>query len=165
MKPVLAFVVLVALGVPASGHFIWLIPPEDRNAAGPVMVFSDSPAPDENVPITKIAKTPLFGVAGKGDAIQVKMTEDKTAYNVSHTGEGMVMIAGTCQYGVVAKGKGKPFLLRYYSVAGSSPSGLQRARRRRKNSRSARAMVKRKASCQARSAAACRPRRKWSSRG
>jgi hypothetical protein len=55
---------------------------------------------------------------------------------------------------------------RRYSVAGSPPSGRQTASwamRRRKNSRSARAVVKRRASRQARSAAACRPRRKWSS--
>jgi len=52
---------------------------------------------------------------------------------------------------------------RRYSVAGSPPSGRQTARRRRKNSRSARAVVKQRASRQARSAAECRPRRKWSS--
>jgi hypothetical protein len=50
-----------------------------------------------------------------------------------------------------------------YRVVDSPSSPRQTARRRRKNSRSARAVVKRRASRQARSAAACRPRRKWSS--
>ncbi len=52
---------------------------------------------------------------------------------------------------------------RRYSPAASPPSGRQTARRRCKNSRSARAVVKRRASRQARSAAECRPRRNWSS--
>jgi hypothetical protein len=114
MKPFLACVTLVLSTVPASAHFIWLIAPESRDAQGPVMVFSDSPTPDENVAVSKIAKTKLFALAGKGDMVQVKTVEDKKAYKISHSGEGLVMIAGTCTYGVVSKGKSKPFLLIYH---------------------------------------------------
>jgi hypothetical protein len=114
MKPVAALLALVVVAIPARGHFIWLVAPADQDAEGPLMVFSDSLLPDKSVPITKIAQTKLFGVAGKGALVPIKTTQKKDAYQVSHDATGIVMIAGTCRYGVVAKGKGQPYLLMYY---------------------------------------------------
>jgi hypothetical protein len=102
----------LALAVgPVQAHFIYLIPAKDQKAA--TMVFSDTLAPDEAVPINKIAMTKLFALDAAGKPVAVKMTEMKHHFDVTADGERPVMIAGTCQYGVIAK-KGESFLLLYH---------------------------------------------------
>jgi uncharacterized GH25 family protein len=118
MKPLLSLSILIAAALPLRAHFIWLIPDDDRSTGAFQMVFSDELGPDDQVPITKIAKTELFARAGgKGERVKVQATEAKHSYQVTHEGTGLVMVAGTCRYGVVAKGKGKPFLLEYHPKA------------------------------------------------
>lgn len=118
MKPLLSLSVLIVATVPLRAHFIWLIPDDDRSTGAFQMVFSDELGPDDQVPITKIARTELFARAGgKGERVKVNVVEAKHAYKVTHDGTGLVMVAGTCRYGVVAKGKGKPFLLEYHPKA------------------------------------------------
>jgi len=115
MRTLLACCVILALAAPAPAHFIWLIPvgdPESGTTA--LMIFSDTLEPDANVPVSKIARTKLFARAGaRGDEIPVKTSETNHAYRVT-AGETPVMIGGVCEYGVITKGQGKPFLLMYY---------------------------------------------------
>src|SRR5262249_54339691 len=131
MKRTFSLLALFLVALPAQAHFIWLLPDEhDQPAAR--MVFSDELAPDKNVPITKIGRTKLTAVSVDGHAISVKVGEDKHCYQVSiESKDGNVAIGGVCQYGVIAKGKGDPFLLMYYpkTVVGkqvglSLPAGL-----------------------------------------
>src|SRR5262249_60028192 len=85
--------------------------------------------PDRNVPVTKIQATRLF-LLGDGKAKDLPATlKDKTAYRVALPGDGPGVIAGTCRYGVVAKGKAAPFLLVYCTRAlvGAAPQSAPAA--------------------------------------
>jgi uncharacterized GH25 family protein len=113
MKRLIAVLILTFSAASARAHFIWLLPVDDRNAEEVRMVFSDTLAPDDNVPITKIAQTKLFGRAPNGDTFQVKMIEAKDAYRVTLAKDGLLLVAGTCNYGVIDK-KGESFLLMYH---------------------------------------------------
>ncbi|MCI0740033.1 MAG: DUF3386 family protein [Gemmataceae bacterium] len=113
MKRLLACLTLLALALPAPAHFLWLLPQKDRV----IMVFSDELAPDENVPITKVAKTKFFGRGADGVSFGVKAKEDKHSYLIEAVAKTPYEIAGICQYGVLAKGKADPFLLNYYARA------------------------------------------------
>ncbi len=115
MRRILAVTVLLALAAPAPAHFIWLVPEHDK--ASVLMVFSDTPEPDANVPVKKIAQTKLFARGGvKGEPLPVKIDEAKDAYRVTleKEAEGPVMIAGVCHYGVATKAADAPYLLVYY---------------------------------------------------
>ncbi|MCI0377985.1 MAG: DUF3386 family protein [Gemmataceae bacterium] len=113
MKRLLACLIVLALTLPAQAHFLWLLPQKDRV----IMVFSDELAPDENVPITKVAKTKFFGRGADGVSFAVKAKEDKHSYLIEAVAKMPYEIAGICQYGVLAKGKADPFLLNYYARA------------------------------------------------
>lgn len=116
MKRILAVLAFLAAALPAQAHFIWLLPPKDQSGNQVQMVFSDTLAPDANVPIAKIEKTKLFGRTSKGETVPVKMKEGKDFYEIiaETKGDPLFMVAGTCQYGVISKGKGDPFLLVYH---------------------------------------------------
>jgi uncharacterized GH25 family protein len=113
MKRLIAVLVLTCWAASAHAHFIWLLPSDDRNAEEVRMVFSDTLAPDDGVPITKIAQTKLFGRAPNGDTFQTKMIQAKDAYRVTLAQDGLLLVAGTCNYGVIDK-KGESFLLMYH---------------------------------------------------
>src|SRR5947209_3784662 len=109
-----AVVLLLAGALAARAHFVWVVPAGDREA---LLIFSDSLKPDRNVPVTKIQATRLF-LLGDGKAKELPLAlKDKTAYRVTLPGEGPGVLAGTCRYGVVAKGKAAPFLLVYCTKA------------------------------------------------
>lgn len=111
MRKLLGLLVLVAAVRPASAHFIFLIPSSDQKSA--TMVFSDELGPDENVAISKIAKTKLHAIDAAGKRVEVKMKEQKHHYDVAVDGAQPLMIGGICEYGVLTK-KGDPYLLCYY---------------------------------------------------
>ncbi|MFO0968496.1 MAG: hypothetical protein U0793_23310 [Gemmataceae bacterium] len=67
------------------------------------MVFSDKLAPDEDVPIAKIAATKLFARDAEDKAADVRMTEKKHHFEVVAKGERPVLVAGVCAYGVMSK--------------------------------------------------------------
>jgi uncharacterized GH25 family protein len=110
MKRLLALIVVATVAIPAHAHFIWLVPQKGGAAQ---LVFSDELAPDENVPITKIAQTQVFARSAKGD-VAITKKENKDNYALSFELKDDVEIGGVCQYGVLAK-KGDPYLLNYYA--------------------------------------------------
>lgn len=112
MRSVLVSCLLLLAAAPAQAHFIYLVPDKDQKTA--IMVFSDSLEADEGVPITKIAMTKLHALDVSGKSVPVKMTEKKHHYDVNAEAKAPLLIAGVCQYGVLAK-KGDPFLLMYYA--------------------------------------------------
>lgn len=119
MKRWLAVMALFLLALPAQAHFIWLLPPKDRDGTTAQMVFSDSLAPDAKVPIGNIKQTKLFSQVGNASKAPVKMKEDKGHFQIipEINGEGMVLVGGVCEYGVIQKAKSEPFLLMYYPKA------------------------------------------------
>lgn len=129
MKRLLVLAVLLTAAAPAPAHFIWILPPRAGDSGPAQMVFSDTLAPDVNVPITKIAKTQLTARAGKGEATPARVTEAKDHYVVApeKAAEGAVAVSGICQYGVLAKGKAEPFLL-VYTAATAWQRGALKAR-------------------------------------
>jgi hypothetical protein len=113
MRKILPLCLLLLGANTASAHFIWLIPEGDRNAAQ--MIFSDSLEADANVPISKIAQTKLLArCAQEGDPSDIKMTQGKNAFMITVENTGPHQLGGTCQYGVLTKGKKEPFLLMYH---------------------------------------------------
>jgi hypothetical protein len=108
MKRLLGLFVVLALALPAQAHFIFFVPLKDSAQ----LVFSDELAPDDNVPISKIAQTELFARNAKGD-VAVKKVEAKDHYKVNLDTSDPVEIGGVCVYGVSKKGD--PYLLNYYA--------------------------------------------------
>lgn len=112
-RAMLALVTGLVVGSMASAHFIWIVPnPKQIGAA--MVVFSDSLGPDETGDLLdKIAQTKLWlrGRDGKDLAITWKKEDKYYALNLpGATGT----IGGICDYGVVARGNTKPYLLKYY---------------------------------------------------
>jgi hypothetical protein len=111
-----ALLLLLAAALPAQAHFIWILPgpPGDGKASARV-VFSDSLAPDSNVPVTKIAKTELFQRSVDGKAAPLPWTAGKDAYDVTLPDQQPRLLGGVCRYGVIQKGNAGPYLLHYYA--------------------------------------------------
>jgi hypothetical protein len=110
MQKSFAVFALLACTAVAPAHFVFLVP---KDAQTVTIVFSDSLAPDENVPIGKIAATQLHARAADGSAVEGKRTEAKDHYLFTVQGKPPVEVGGTCVYGVLAK-KGDPYLLVYH---------------------------------------------------
>jgi uncharacterized GH25 family protein len=116
-KAILAAVLGLACATAAAAHFVFVLP--DAGGKGAKVVFSDELAPDEAVDVGKIAATELVVRDAMGKGRPVKMVKGDHAYTVKL--DGAAAVEGTTEYGVVAKGKGKPFLLRYHSRAVLDP--------------------------------------------
>jgi hypothetical protein len=80
-------------------------------------VFSDSLDPDDGVEIAKIAglKLALRDAAGKDRPLS--HTTGKDALAVTLPGSGPRVVFGSVEYGVLARGDAKPFLLAYHPKA------------------------------------------------
>jgi hypothetical protein len=115
MLRTLAIVCTVITAGEASAHFPFLVPDgPDRGKA----VFSDNLKPDKDVPIDRIANTKLVVIVD-GKAADLTWKHDKAAncYTFEVPGTGPRVVVGTTDYGVLQRGEGKPFLLRYYPKA------------------------------------------------
>lgn len=103
----------VVLASVAEAHFVFVVP----EASGKVsVVFSDSLAPDEDVPVTKIAGLKLFGRDAAGKEGPVTLVAGKAALTGQAT-RGTATLYGSVKYGVMKKGEGKPYLLAYHPKA------------------------------------------------
>lgn len=114
MKRCVMTLLLFALAaVPVQAHFIWIVPdgPEGTKAK---VVFSEGLEPDDAVPVEKIAGTKLWGRDGAGKATALDWKKTEHAYLVRVPDKDIAVLGGVCQYGVIQRGKGKPFLLVYY---------------------------------------------------
>jgi hypothetical protein len=111
----LASVLLLACG-PAQAHFIWVLPSEGAPDKARI-VFSDTPAPDENADLLKkIAHAEVFvRTSDRGKPAQLKPTLEGDALTVTVAGKGEREVGAVCTYGVVQRGKSEPFLLNYYA--------------------------------------------------
>ena len=139
---------LVEIGVPRTNHWQDLTRPPPKGPGG----SSDDPSSKAERRGGCVIKTPCWADLEPGNGKRRGCLGDWGKHR--RAGLYLDLVPATHQSG-----------RRCYHgpVAGSPPSGRQTARWRRKNSRSARAVVMRRASRQARSAAECRPRRKWNS--
>lgn len=109
-----ALLIGLALTTTASAHFVFLI-----DGVGDVrIIFSDALAPDDAVPIEKVARTKAFArVGGKATPLELEKVKDANAYRVKVPAGEVDAIYASTDYGVLAKGDAKPFLLRYHSKA------------------------------------------------
>jgi len=119
MKQLLALGFFLLATLSAEAHFIWLLPPQRVPATvgdQAQMIFSDNLQPDGSVDIAKIKQTRLFVRSGKGEYTTAKIEAGKDFYRVIPEAKtkGLILVGGVCQYGVVTRGKGDPFLLMYY---------------------------------------------------
>lgn len=111
---VLTVAAVVGLAAVAEAHFVYVVPTKDGK--GVQVVFSDDLGPDKSVPITKVAGTKLTLRAGGKDA--VLKTEQVENYLAAATpGDGVRVVFGHTDYGVIQKGEGKPFRLHYHPKA------------------------------------------------
>ena len=114
MKRCMMSLLLFALAVvPARAHFIWIVP-DGTDGTRAKVIFSDSLEPDEGVPVEKVAATKLHVRDNDGRVAAIDWKKGEHAYLVSVPGNGAAVLGGVCQYGVIQRGEGKPFLLAYY---------------------------------------------------
>lgn len=117
---ILLVIGLVALpSSPAQAHFLFIriLPPAEGGRAAEVYFSELAEAGDPRF-VNKIAKTELWlqQKPGKFDALKVHKATDRLRSWVPE--EGAVVVVGKCVYGVLARPKQTPFLLRYF------PKGL-----------------------------------------
>jgi uncharacterized GH25 family protein len=114
MKRALCLLLLLACVAPARGHFVWLLPgaPADRPLTARV-IFSDSLAPDRAALLKKLTRLTVYARGGDGKAAELKTAGAGKALAVTVPGTGPRAVLAVCPYGVVARGKGEPFLLHY----------------------------------------------------
>ncbi len=101
---------LIALTTSAYGHFVFLAP--DATGTKVHVYFGETPAADPEVGLEKIAKIKLVAVLKDGSIKELK-TEFADKKLSASLPANTVMVAGSLDYGVMKRGEGKAFLLRY----------------------------------------------------
>lgn len=107
----LASAVALAVAVSASAHFVFVIPTKDAKTVQ--IVLSDELAPDDGVEVGKIAGTKLTVLTADGKSAPLAATKGEHALKATIPAEARV-ISGSCEYGVMARGDAKPYLLVYH---------------------------------------------------
>jgi hypothetical protein len=107
-----AFSLVFAISLTAQAHFVLVVP--DANNSTAKIILSDNLLPDEKVDITKLKNTKLTLRDASGKESALEMMLEKGYYAIEVPGKGNRVIYGTTDYGVLQKGEGKPFLLKYY---------------------------------------------------
>jgi hypothetical protein len=128
----LAALLLTALaGKPAQAHFLFvrILPPAEGGRAAEVY-FSELPEAGDPRFLPRIAaQTRLWlqTVPGPFEPLKVHATADRLRAWLPYT--GTVVVVGECRYGVLARPKQTPFLLRHFpkAIAGN-PDQLNKAR-------------------------------------
>lgn len=115
-----AIVAALALAPAARAHFVFVVPSADGAAV--TAVFSEDLTPDEAVPVDKIGGLKLAARGADGKDVPLTLKAGKNALSGSLPGAGGRVVFGTVEYGVLAKGGGKPYLLVYHpkAVVGST---------------------------------------------
>jgi N-acetylneuraminic acid mutarotase len=110
----------LALAAGAKAHFVYVVPAADGAAV--TAVFSDDLSPDESVPVSKIAGLTLAvrGPGGKDTPVPLAAGKNN-ALAGAVAGTGPRVVHGTVEYGVLAKGDAKPYLLVYHPKAVLGP--------------------------------------------
>jgi uncharacterized GH25 family protein len=115
MRTLGAAVVGLLAAAAAQAHFAYIVP--DADGAKAKVVFSDTLEPDTNVKIEKIANTKLTLRDAAGKDSPLAWTPGEGFYAVNVPGSGPRTVFGVTEYGVLAKGDSKPYLLAYYPKA------------------------------------------------
>jgi hypothetical protein len=102
----------------ADAHFLFIriLPPAEGGRAGEVF-FSDRPDTGDPRHIDKITSTQLWvqSAPGRFGTLEVHRAADRLRAWLPESGS--VVVAGSCTYGVVARQKQAPFLLRHFPKA------------------------------------------------
>jgi len=122
-KILLTMTVLCAMSALAHAHMIYVVPQKDGEA---LIVFSDSLMTDERIDSAKMAKTTLFVRDASGKNTPLKLETLEHALKTTIPGSGNRVVYGTTDYGVLAKGDAKPFMLVYHpkTVVGSAAEAI-----------------------------------------
>ena len=120
------------LGAEARAHFLFIrIGPHAEAGRWAEVYFSEQAEAGDPRFIDKVAHTELWVQATPGEfrSLAVRKASDRLRALLPATGS--VAVVGRCQYGVLARPKQVPFLLRYYpkAIAGR-PEDLNRLQRR-----------------------------------
>jgi hypothetical protein len=110
---------LLALSLPARGHFVFLLPADGSRTVR--AVFSDTLEPDRPELLKKVAHTRFWSRLADGNA-PLKAATGKNALELTLSGTGPGWVVGVCPYGVSTRGK-EPYLLSYYckALVGTTP--------------------------------------------
>lgn len=103
-----------AVAVSASAHFVFVIPAKDAKTVQ--VVLSDELEPDDGVDVAKIAGTKLTVLTADGKSAPLATTKGEHALNATIPADARV-ISGSYEYGVMARGDAKPYLLMYHPKA------------------------------------------------
>lgn len=110
MRLLMSVAVLAVLTGSAYGHFIFLLPAKDGRADA---VFSEGPAPDDPKLLKNIEHTRFWTYRdGKPVALKAEKAAGATLRTAT-AGTKPAWVYGTCDYGVIARGK-VPFKLTYH---------------------------------------------------
>ena len=117
MRSVIATIVcLLSMATSARAHFLFarILPPAEGGRAVEVYFSELAEAGDARLN-KKIASTQLWlqQKPGQFESLQVRVLADRLRAQLPMSGS--LMVAGSCQYGVLARPKATAFLLRSFS--------------------------------------------------
>jgi hypothetical protein len=119
----LPLILLVAS--PARAHFVWILPPRASDSPARV-IFSDTLQPDpdtyDRVKARLRADRLLCTHDARGDTKPVQLAKGKDGPELDVAGQDICLLTASCSYGVVKRGKDRPFFLKYYAKTGIGDS-------------------------------------------
>ena len=128
-----AAVILLSLATQARAHFLFIrIGPQAEAGRSAEVFFSEQAEAGDPKFVAKIAHTKLWIQTRPGEFRELPVRQAADRLVASLASDRSVAVVGRCEYGVLARPKQTPFLLRYYpkAVAGS-PDELNRLTPRR----------------------------------
>jgi hypothetical protein len=128
-----AGVVLMGLATQARAHFLFIkIEPQAEAGRSAEVYFSEQAEAGDPKFVAKIAHTKLWIQTRPGEFRELPVRQGIDRLRAALPSDRSLAVVGECQYGVLARPKQTPFLLRYYpkAVAGN-PDELNRLTPRR----------------------------------
>jgi uncharacterized GH25 family protein len=114
MKRLLCLLALCGLGTGAFGHFVFVVPQKDNQAAK--VVFSEDTQAVDGVPLDKILPLKLKAFSTAGKTTDVTCTKGEHCLTTAFPAD-CPMLQGSVVYGVMARKDAKPALLVYHPKA------------------------------------------------
>jgi hypothetical protein len=124
-----SLIVWVLMTSPCRAHFLFArIGPMAEGGRSAEVYFSDRAEAGDPKFVDKIAQTQLWVQTTPGSYRPLKVHKELDRLRAHLPTENNIVVAGSCEYGIIARANQTPFLLRYYpkSVAGS-PAELNKA--------------------------------------
>jgi hypothetical protein len=111
-------VVVSCVAATAQAHFLFIrIGPQAEGGRSAEVFFSDKAEAGDPKFVTKIAHTKLWVQSRPGEFRELLARPAADRLLAALPGEHSLAVVGECQYGVLARPKETPFLLRYYPKA------------------------------------------------